>query len=125
MVVVSGQKIGRVEVRFFGLHYHWERQRTPFELPDAARLAPRQSRRLYLIPTGNATRCFLKAILPTDCVLASLRQDGRSALRSAGRKSLRRDRAALAHGFQESPHCAHRPHTRSITCLCELTLENH
>src|SRR6266568_2653625 len=91
MVVVSGQKIGRVEVRFFGLHYHWERKRTPFELPDAARLAPRQSRRLYLIPTGNATPFFLKAILPTDCVLASLKQDGRSALRSASRKSLRCD----------------------------------
>src|SRR6266446_6838819 len=32
------------------------------------------------------TASFLKAILPTDCVLASLRQDVRSALRSAGRR---------------------------------------
>jgi hypothetical protein len=36
--------------------------------------------------TKGSTASFLKAILPTDCVLASLRQDVRNYLRSAGRK---------------------------------------
>jgi len=36
--------------------------------------------------TKGSTASFLKASLPTDCVLAALRQAARSALRSAGRK---------------------------------------
>src|SRR5229473_3250354 len=37
------------------------------------------------------TASFLKASLPTDCVLAKLRQAVRSALRSAGRKGSTRE----------------------------------
>ncbi len=39
--------------------------------------------------TKGSTASFLKASLPTDCVLAALRQDARSALRSGKMQGVR------------------------------------
>src|SRR5229473_3453770 len=59
---------------------------------DCVRQArPQEVLRPSCKPACQRTAFFLKAVLPTDCVLASLRQDARSALRSAGRKGSTRE----------------------------------
>src|SRR5258708_26589176 len=57
---------------------------------DCVRQArPKEVLRPSCKPACQRTASFLKAVLPTDCVLAPLRQDARSALRSGKMQGVR------------------------------------